>query len=130
MFFLFCLILLTNIIKRVSIRMFIKLITFSIRPYPRRYIMNSMAYKDSILRAKQFSAVDVKTGRTLWISRTRSPQHLYPLTEKDYCEAIKYAVQYGIEEMPILSVSAKDFPYCDFDCLLLYFFQHCISSNF
>lgn len=79
--------------------------------------MNSMTYKDSILRAKQFSAIDVKTGKTLWVSRTRSPQHLYPLTEKDYCEAIKYAAQYGIDQMPILSVSAKDFPYCDFDCL-------------
>lgn len=72
--------------------------------------------KNTILTAKQFSAVNMETGKTIWFSRTHSPQHLYPLTEKDYCEAIKYAVQYGIEQMPILSVSAKDFPYCDFDC--------------
>lgn len=79
--------------------------------------MKKMSYKDSIITAKQFSAVDMKTGKTIWFSRSRSPQHLYPLTEKDYCEAIKYAVQYGIDQMPILSVSAKDFPYCDFDCM-------------
>lgn len=78
--------------------------------------MNKMSFKDSIVLAKQFSAVDMTTGKTIWFSRSRSPQHLYPLTEKDYCEAIKYAIQYGIDQMPILSVSAKDFPYCDFDC--------------
>lgn len=73
--------------------------------------------KSSILSSKQYSAIDTKTGKTLWFSRPRSPQHLYPLTEKDYCEAIKYAIQHGTEQMPILSVSSKDFPYCDFDCL-------------
>lgn len=78
--------------------------------------MKKVSYKDSIITAKQFSAVDMKTGKTIWFSRPRSPQHLYPLTEKDYCEAIKYAVQYGLEQLPIISVSAKDFPYCDFDC--------------
>jgi len=78
--------------------------------------MNNTSFKDSILTAKQFSAFDMATGKTIWFSRSRSPQHLYPLTEKDYCEAIKYGVKHGISEMPILSVSAKDFPYCDFDC--------------
>ena len=78
--------------------------------------MNKMSFKDSVVTAKQFSAVDMTTGKTIWFSRSRSPQHLYPLTEKDYCEAVKYAVQHGIDQMPILSVSAKDFPYCDFDC--------------
>lgn len=79
----------------------------------RRYIMN----KNSVLTAKQFSAINMETGRTIWYSRSHSPQHLYPLTEKDYCEAIKYAVQHGVAQTPILSVSAKDFPYCDFDCI-------------
>lgn len=77
---------------------------------------NKLSLKNSILTAKRFSAINMSTGKTIWSSRSRSPQHLYPLTEKDYCEAIKYAIQYGIEQMPILSVSAKDFPYCDFDC--------------
>lgn len=79
--------------------------------------MDRLSYKDRIIKAKQFSAVNMKTGKTIWISRSRSPQHLYPLTRKDYCEAVKQAVQYGIEQMPILSVSAKDFPYCDFECI-------------
>lgn len=79
--------------------------------------MKKFSYKDSVMTAKYFSAVDMKTGKTLWFSRSRSPQHLYPLTEKDYYEAIKYAVQHGLEQMPILSVSSKDFPYCDYDCL-------------
>jgi len=39
------------------------------------------------------------------------------LTEKDICEAVKYGIQHGIDQMPILSISAKDFPYCDFNCL-------------
>lgn len=78
--------------------------------------MNKMSFKDSIVKAKQFSAVDISTGKTIWFSRSRSSQHLYPLTEKDFCEAVKYAVQYGIDQLPILSVSSKDFPYCDFDC--------------
>lgn len=78
--------------------------------------MKKTFYKNRILKAKQFSAVDMKTGKTIWFSHSRSPQHLYPLTEKDYCEAIKYAVQHGISHMPILSVSSKDFPYCDFNC--------------
>lgn len=84
--------------------------------------MSKISFKDSILTAKQFSAFDVSTGKTIWLSRSRSPQHLYPLTEKDYCEAIKYAVQHGIDQLPILSVSAKDFPYCDFDC------KDCLAS--
>lgn len=78
--------------------------------------MSMFSYKDSILNAKQFSAVNTKTGKTIWISRSRSPQHLYPLTRKDYAEAVKHAVRYGIDQMPILSVSSKDFPYCDFEC--------------
>lgn len=41
-----------------------------------------MSYNDSIITAKQFSAVDMKAGKTIWFSRSRSPQHLYPLTEK------------------------------------------------
>ena len=79
--------------------------------------MNSLSFKDSILKAKQYSAIDVSTGKTIWFSHFRSAQHLYPLTEKDYCEAIKYAVKNGIDQLPILSVSAKDFPYCDFNCI-------------
>ena len=78
--------------------------------------MKNMTYKDSILKAKQFSAINMETGKAIWFSHSRSPQHLYPLSEKDYCEAMKYAIQNGIDQMPILSVSAKDFPYCDFDC--------------
>ena len=78
--------------------------------------MKNTSYKNRILSAKRFSAVDMRTGKTIWYSRSRSPQHLYPLTEKDYCKAVQHAVQHGLEQMPILSVSAKDFPYCDFDC--------------
>ena len=79
--------------------------------------MKNFSYKDSVMTTKYFSAVDMKTGKTLWFSRSRSPQHLYPLTEKDYYEAVKYAIQHGLDQMPILSVSSKDFPYCDYDCL-------------
>jgi len=84
--------------------------------------MNKTSFKDGILSAKNFSAFDIVTGKTIWFSRSRSPQHLYPLTEKDFCEAVKYAAMHGLDQMPILSVSAKDFPYCDFDC------KDCLAS--
>ena len=79
--------------------------------------MSKRTFKDSLLTVKQVSAIDMATGKTIWFSRLRSPQHLYPLTQKDYCEAVKHAAQHGISQMPILSISAKDFPYCDFNCI-------------
>ncbi|MBQ3695530.1 MAG: hypothetical protein II938_00970 [Alphaproteobacteria bacterium] len=44
------------------------------------------------------------------------PQHFYPLSIKDYCYAIKSAVKKGLKALPILSISSKDYPYCDFSC--------------
>lgn len=73
--------------------------------------------KDRLTTPKRVVAVNVKTGKTIWLTDKVFPQHFYPLSIKDYCEAIKTAVKYGIEKIPILSVSSKDFPYCDFNCL-------------
>lgn len=78
--------------------------------------MNPITFKDIRLNATGHSAIDIATGKTIWHSSSRSPQHLYPLTQEDICKAVKYAAQHGVKEMPILSVSAKDFPYCDFNC--------------
>ena len=66
---------------------------------------------------KRIVAINVKTGKTIWLTDKVFPQHFYPLNIKDYCEAIKKGVKEGTDRIPILSVSAKDFPYCDFKCL-------------
>ena len=44
------------------------------------------------------------------------PQHFYPLSILDYANAIKEMVKNDVEELPILSVSSKDYPFCDFKC--------------
>ena len=72
--------------------------------------------KESLLSPKRIVAIDVTTGKTVWLTDKIFPQHFYPLSIKDFCEAIKNGVKEGIDRIPILSVSSKDFPYCDFRC--------------
>lgn len=79
--------------------------------------MYAPTFKSERLNVKYFSAFNMATNEMIWLSRFRSPQHFYPLTAKDYCEAVKYAALHGIDQMPIVSISAKDFPFCDFNCI-------------
>lgn len=73
--------------------------------------------KERLITPKRIIAADVTTGKTIWLTDKIFPQHFYPLSIKEYCEAIKKGVKEGIDKMPILSVSSKDFPYCDFNCV-------------
>ena len=72
---------------------------------------------EKLIMPKQIMAINKKTEEIIWKTNKIFPQHFYPLSVKDYCEAVKIAVKEGIEKIPILSISSKDFPYCDFDCL-------------
>ena len=78
---------------------------------------NTVFEKERLLSPKRIIAANVTTGKTIWLTDKIFPQHFYPLTIKEYCEAIKRGVKEGIDRIPILSVSSKDFPYCDFNCL-------------
>lgn len=78
---------------------------------------NTISPKERLITPKRILAIDVKNGRTIWETDKVFPQHFYPLSIKDYCEAVKTSVISGIDRIPILSVSSKDFPYCDFKCL-------------
>lgn len=78
---------------------------------------NIISQKERLITPKRIVAINVKNGKTIWLTNKVFPQHFYPLSIKDYCEAVKVAVKIGIDRMPILSVSSKDFPYCDFKCL-------------
>ena len=78
---------------------------------------NIISQKERLVTPKRIVAINVKNGKTIWLTNKVFPQHFYPLSIKDYCEAVKVAVKSGIDRMPILSVSSKDFPYCDFKCL-------------
>ena len=78
---------------------------------------NIISQKERLITPKRIVAINVKNGKTIWLTNKIFPQHFYPLSIKDYCEAVKVAVKSGIDRMPILSVSSKDFPYCDFKCL-------------
>ena len=79
--------------------------------------LSTISNKERLTTPKKITAINIKTGETIWLTGKVFPQHFYPLSIKDYCEAIKIGVKDGIERMPILSVSAKDFPFCDFDCV-------------
>ncbi|MDO5557205.1 MAG: hypothetical protein Q4G05_03060 [Clostridia bacterium] len=72
--------------------------------------------KEYLLQLKKIIAFDKKTGKTIWISDKVYPQHFYPLSIKDYCNVVKKAVLNGFQDIPILSISVKDYPYCDFNC--------------
>lgn len=79
--------------------------------------MNISSQIKESLGVKRLTAIDTLTGRVIWKTDKVYPQHFYPLTIKDYCYAIKNAVIDGIDTLPILSISMKDFPYCDFKCV-------------
>ncbi len=79
--------------------------------------INNVSEKERLLSPKRIIAADVTTGKTVWLTDKIFPQHFYPLSIKEYCEAIKRGVKEGFSRIPILSVSSKDFPYCDFNCI-------------
>lgn len=86
--------------------------------------LNNSLIKDSIkldlidkcLKPKSMIMVNKKTGDIVFETTEIYPQHFYPLTILDYANAIKEGMKSDIDNLPILSISTKDYPFCDFNC--------------
>ena len=72
--------------------------------------------KKQLLNVKSLIMYNKKTKEVVFETSAVYPQHFYPLSIYDYAIAIKEMLKKDIEELPILSVSSKDYPYCDFKC--------------
>lgn len=71
---------------------------------------------DKCLKPKSMIMVNKKTGDIIFETSEIYPQHFYPLTILDYADAIKKGMKNDIDNLPILSISTKDYPFCDFRC--------------
>ena len=45
--------------------------------------------KERLTTPKRIVAINIKKGKTIWLTDKIFPQHFYPLSIKDYCEAVK-----------------------------------------
>lgn len=71
---------------------------------------------DKCLKPKSMIMVNKLTGDIIFETSELYPQHFYPLTILDYANAIKRGMKSNVDNLPILSISTKDYPYCDFGC--------------
>lgn len=71
---------------------------------------------DKCLKPRSMIMVNKKTNDIIFETSEIYPQHFYPLTILDYANAIKRSMKSDIDNLPILSISTKDYPYCDFRC--------------
>ncbi len=72
--------------------------------------------KDKLLKVQKLIMLNKKEKQIVFETSAVYPQHFYPLSILDYANAIKNMLINDKEELPILSVSSKDYPYCDFKC--------------
>lgn len=72
--------------------------------------------KLDLLNVKSLIMCDKSTGNIIFETTAVYPQHFFPLSILDYANAIKEMVKKDKEILPILSLSCKDYPYCDFNC--------------
>lgn len=72
--------------------------------------------KNILLNINSLIIYNKKTNRITFETTAVYPQHFYPLSILDYANAIKEMLKKDVEELPILSVSSKDYPFCDFKC--------------
>ena len=79
-------------------------------------IDNIKISKKRLMDVKNFIIYNKKTRKVIFESDAVYPQHFYPLSIYDYAVAIKNMLKKDVEELPILSVSSKDYPFCDFRC--------------
>lgn len=75
-----------------------------------------LSLKQKCLEPKRMIMVNKLTGEIVFETSEIYPQHFYPLTILDYANAIKNGMKNDINDLPILSVSTKDYPHCDFKC--------------
>lgn len=71
---------------------------------------------DKCLKPKSMIMVNKNTGDIIFETSELYPQHFYPQTILNYANAIKEGMKGNLDDLPILSISTKDYPYCDFRC--------------
>lgn len=69
-----------------------------------------------LLNAKRFVIYNKLNNEILFETDEVYPQHFYPLSIMDFALAIKRSIDKNVIKLPILSISSKDYPYCDFKC--------------
>ena len=72
--------------------------------------------KNNLLNVKNLIMYNKKEKKVVFQTAAVYPQHFYPLSILDYANVIKDMLKINVEELPILSISSKDYPYCDFKC--------------
>ena len=75
-----------------------------------------LSLMDKCLKPKSMIMVNKNTGDIIFETSELYPQHFYPQTILDYANAIKVGMKGNLDNLPILSISTKDYPYCDFRC--------------
>jgi len=75
-----------------------------------------LSLMDKCLKPKSMIMVNKNTGDIIFETSELYPQHFYPQTILDYANAIKEGMKGNLDNLPILSISTKDYPYCDFRC--------------
>lgn len=65
---------------------------------------------------KSFIIFDKLNNKTLLKIDNRFPQHFYPNSIIDYANIIKEVVSGKTKNYPIVSLTVKDYPFCDFRC--------------
>lgn len=71
---------------------------------------------EKCLKPKSMIMVNKNTGDIIFETSELYPQHFYPQTILNYANAIKEGMKGNLDNLPILSISTKDYPYCDFRC--------------
>lgn len=77
---------------------------------------NDKLDKNKLLKVDRLLMFNKKENRIVFETSAVYPQHFYPLSILDYANAMKEMLVNNSDELPILSVSSKDYPYCDFRC--------------
>lgn len=65
---------------------------------------------------KKVIIYDKRKNKKVYEINNLYPQHYYPLTVIDYFNAIKEYIKSKEKSFPIMSVTVKDYPICDFNC--------------
>lgn len=72
--------------------------------------------KIDLLRVKKFTIYNKKSNQVLYETNEVYPQHFFPLSIIDFAYVIKESIKNKAAELPIMSISSKDYPQCDFNC--------------
>lgn len=84
-------------------------------------LLRNLSKKEVALRSQGLVVTDAE-GNVVFDSKKKYAQHFFPLSVRDYAEAV-YALEKLGSPLPILSVDSHDVLKCDFHC------QDCLSGG-